>query len=284
MNIYTGNTTISQGSLAISNDTTWAGGRYRSARARFLVQGNIINSPRSITLTDPAAAIQVAPSFTYSNSGTISGTGGLTVNGGGLLGLNGANNYGGGTTLAAGTLAVGNPGALGSGTLTITGGVLDASTPLTLSTVPQAWNGDFAFGASNPLNTGPGAITLGSNRIVTVVGLSPVTIGGPIGDGGVGFGLTKAGPGFLVLTASNSYSGGTNVAAGELIVDHSGGNSGALGSTPVSVQGGAARSSAAMPRSPPAAASSWPVARCPLRRASLTSATEASIPLPSMAI
>ena len=162
------------------------------------------------------------------------------MNGGGLLGLNGANNYGGGTTLAAGTLAVGNAGALGSGTLTITGGVLDASTPLTLSTVPQAWNGDFAFGASNPLNTGPGAITLGSNRIVTVVGLSPVTIGGPIGDGGVGFGLTKAGPGFLVLTASNSYSGGTNVAAGELIVDHSGGNSGALGSTPVSVQGGAA--------------------------------------------
>ena len=241
VNIYTGNTTISQGSLAISNETNLgAGGALSIGQGTLVVQGNIINSARSITLTDPAAAIQVATSFTYSNSGTISGSGGLTVNGGGLLGLNGANNYGGGTTLAAGTLAVGNPGALGSGTLTITGGVLDASTPLTLSTVPQAWNGDFAFGASNPLNTGPGAITLGSNRIVTVVGLSPVTIGGPIGDGGVGFGLTKAGPGFLVLTASNSYSGGTNVAAGELIVDHSGGNSGALGSTPVSVQGGAA--------------------------------------------
>ena len=165
----------------------------------------------------------------------------MTKNGAGLLILNGPNTYSGGTTLAAGTLAVGNAGALGSGTLTITGGVLDAAAPTALSTytVPQLWNGDFAFGGSNPLNTGLGTVTLGGNRTVTVNGASALTIGGPIGDNGGGYSLTKAGSGTLVLAGSNTYSGATTISGGALVVDQSGNNSGALGATAVSVNGGA---------------------------------------------
>ncbi len=242
-NTYLGGTTISQGTLAVSADSNLGGpsGALSIGPATFLVQGNI-NSPRSLSLTDPAATIQVAPSCAYSNSATISGTGGLTKNGAGLLTLNGPNSYSGGTTLAAGTLAVGNAGALGSGALTIAGGVLDAALPVTLSTyvVPQAWNGDFAFGGSNPLNTGPGAVTLGGNRTVTVNGVNALTIGGPIGDNGGGYGLTKAGGGTLVLAGSNTYSGATTISGGALVVDQSGNNSGALGGTAVSVNNGAA--------------------------------------------
>ena len=238
-NSYTGGTTISQGTLAINADSGLGAGGLSIGPATFLVQGNI-NSSRSIILADPAATIQVAQSFAYNNSGTISGSGALTVNGAGLLVLDGSNTYSGGTTLAAGTLAVGNAGALGSGVLTITGGVLDAAAPLTLSALPQDWNGDFAFGGSNRLNAGIGVVTLGGNRTVTVNGPSALTIGGPIGDNGAGYGLTKAGAGTLVLAGSNTYSGSTTVNGGALVVDQSGNNSGALGGTAVSVNNGAA--------------------------------------------
>ena len=242
-NTYLGGTTVSQGILAVGADSNLGdpSGALSIGPATFLVQGNIINSPRSLILSDPAATIQVAPSFAYSNSATISGTGGLTKNGAGVLTLNGQNTYSGGTTLAAGTLAVGNAGALGPGTLTIIGGVLDAAAPVTLSTylVPQAWNGDFAFGGSNPLNTGLGAVTLGGNRSVTVNGGNALTIGGPIGDNQAGYGLTKAGSGTLVLAGGNTYSGATTISGGALVVDQSGNNSGALGATAVSVNSGA---------------------------------------------
>ena len=130
-NTYLGGTTISQGTLAVSTDSNLGdpgGALDRPGHASWSKATSSIRR-EAIILTDPAATIQVAPSFAYSNSGTISGTGGLTKNGAGLLVLNGPNTYSGGTTLAAGTLAVGNAGALGSGTLTITGGVLDASRP-----------------------------------------------------------------------------------------------------------------------------------------------------------
>jgi autotransporter-associated beta strand protein len=47
-------------------------------------------------------------------SGTISGTGGLTKVGGGVLTLSGANTYSGGTTITGGSLQLGNGGASGS--------------------------------------------------------------------------------------------------------------------------------------------------------------------------
>ncbi|CAN5347399.1 hypothetical protein BH09VER1_BH09VER1_28040 [soil metagenome] len=81
----------------------------------------------------------------------------------------------------------------------------------------QTWAGDFTFkGTTKNLNLGTGAVTLtGGSRQVTVNALT-LTVAGVIGDGGNGYGLTKAGAGGLTLSNMNTYTGATTVDAGTL--------------------------------------------------------------------
>lgn len=79
------------------------------------------------------------------------------------------------------------------------------------------WNGDFAFTGSSSLDLGAGAVTLGTNRIVTV-NAGTLTVGGVIGDGGGAYNLTKAGTGTLELTGANTFSGVLWVSNGALKV------------------------------------------------------------------
>lgn len=126
--------------------------------------------------------------------------------------------YNGGTTLNAGQLNLNNAGALGTGSFTIAGGAIDntSGSPITLSANnAQNWNGDFTFVGSSSLNLGTGAVTLNTNRVVTV-NTNTLTLGGVIS--GSGFGLTKAGNGTLALSGANTYSGATTVNAGELLI------------------------------------------------------------------
>ena len=142
----------------------------------------------------------------------------LAKTGGGRWVLSGSNAYSGGTTLSAGQLNLNNANAIGTGTVTISSGTLDNSSgaAVTLATNnAQAWNGDFGFAGSNALNLGTGAVTLGASRQVTVTS-STLTVGGGIGDGGSAFALTKAGAGALVLSGSNSFSGGVTLTGGQL--------------------------------------------------------------------
>ena len=74
-----------------------------------------------------------------------------------------------------------NNNALGSGTLTISGGSIDSTAGgITLANNPQNWNGDFTFNGSQGLNLGTGAVTLGGSRTVTV-NANTLTVGGSIG-------------------------------------------------------------------------------------------------------
>ena len=129
-----------------------------------------------------------------------------------------SNTYGGGTNLNSGLLVINNNGALGSGSLTISGGSIDATLPgITVAGNPQNWNADFTFVGSNPLNLGNGAVALGSSLTVTV-NANILTVAGVISDGGSGYSLTKAGPGTLNLSGQNTYAGDTMIAQGTLQV------------------------------------------------------------------
>ena len=154
--------------------------------------------------------------------------------GAGALTIAAANTSTTGVTLNSGTLNFNHAQALGTGTFTLTGGVLDNTSAAAITnsnTNVQNWNGDFAFTGTKDLDLGTGAVTLGSSRTVTVNG-GNLTVGGTIS--GAGFALTKAGAGTLTLTGSNGYSGGTNLNGGVLSL----GNAGALGSTGTIAFGG----------------------------------------------
>ncbi len=155
------------------------------------------------------------------NNGSTAAT--LIKSGSGTLSLPSANTYTGGAVLYAGTVSVGNAGAFGTtaGTLTLSGGNLDCSSAnLTLNSLPQAWNADFAFVGSQSLSLGTGAVTLSAPRQVTITA-NTLTVGGVIGSGS-SYGLTKAGTGTLKLTGVNGYTGATIVNAGTLQVSTAG--------------------------------------------------------------
>ncbi len=118
--------------------------------------------------------------------GNGSGTLGLTKADAGAWTLSAANTYSGITTLGAGTLALNNAGgpaasAIGTGTLTITGGALDntSGAAITLATNnPVALNGSLAFGGTNDLSLGTGVVTIGNaNRDITLNGSRTLAFG-----------------------------------------------------------------------------------------------------------
>ena len=144
-------------------------------------------------------------STTY--GGALSGTGGLTKSGTGILTLTGSNNtFTGATTLAAGELGIFAANNLSSSsTLAFNGGVLqiNATAMTSLAGVNVNWSPfSGGFDIANAANT----FTL-SNSIT-------------------GASLSKLGPGLLVLTASDTFTGGASISAGTLQV----GNGGATGS------------------------------------------------------
>jgi autotransporter-associated beta strand protein len=127
------------------------------------------------------------------------------------------NTYSGGTTLTQGILALREARALGTGSLTITGGSLDAAAVVTLPALANIWGGSFTFIGSNALDMSAGSVSLSVTPIVTVNGGS-ITAGN-ISDGSAGYGISKDGPGTLVLSGTNTYSGATTVLAGTLILN-----------------------------------------------------------------
>jgi autotransporter-associated beta strand protein len=165
-----------------------------------------------------AAHIATINAGTFTFGGVISGSHVITKAGAGALDLAGANTFSGGVTLSAGTLDINNAAAIGTGTFTINGGTIDntSGAAITLSNNNvMTWGANFVFGGTNALNLGTGAVTLSGTETVTA-NASTLTVGGVIGDGGSGFGITKASAGALILNAANTFTGATTISAGSV--------------------------------------------------------------------
>jgi autotransporter-associated beta strand protein len=246
-NTYTGGTTISAGTLQLGNGGTTGA-----------IAGDVVNNGQLV----------FARSNTVTFGGTISGTGSVTIqNGiGGFTLLTGNSNYTGGTTISSGILVIGSGGTTGS----IVGDIVNNS-QLTFSRSDNVTFDGQITGSGALSKFGAGTLTLTadntySNGTVIAAGTLQLGNGGTTGnigsstlnDGGtlafnrsnlLSFGamifgtgnVVQSGSGTTVLTAANSYQGGTTISAGTLQVT----NNSSVGSGAVTLDGGTFRSGAA---------------------------------------
>ncbi len=163
--------------------------------------GRIINSGAGTN------SLTVGDTGDYPYAGTIEGGIALTKVGSGSLSLdNSGNSYTGGTTIDAGRLVIGADGALGVG-----GGVLFG----TGSGPTLAVTDSFSTSRSFDLGAVGGALEVADGKTLTIT--SDLQ--------GAGGSLTKTGTGSLALGDANSYTGGTTIEAGRVVI----GADGALG-------------------------------------------------------
>ncbi len=202
----------------------------------------------------------------------------LTKTGAGTLILSGPNTYIGPTTVGSsgginpGVLRLSGPGMISNAPASVFNGTLDingttqsiqslslggggsgSTATVAISSGTLNLNGDVTYNATNNPNgaviSGAGAGVLNLNSVVrtftvndSTAAVNDLTISANIQDGFVGgTSLTKAGAGTLLLTGSNSYSGGTTIAAGVLSL----GSANALGGGLITFSGGALQWSAA---------------------------------------
>ncbi|WP_454642103.1 autotransporter domain-containing protein [Bradyrhizobium liaoningense] len=134
------------------------------------------------------------------NAADQGGSVALIKSGGGTLTLAGPNTYSGGTTINEGTtLVVGNSGALGSGALTLNGGVTGVTV-----------NFDGSFNIAND-------ITATGDPTYNVLTGNTVNLSGVLSGSGDAVVNNQSGyAGTLVLSGLNTYTGPTVVAAGTL--------------------------------------------------------------------
>jgi len=123
--------------------------------------------------------------------------------------LNSANGYTGGTTISSGILAVGNSGALGTGTLTVSG-----TTGATLRAIS---NVSLANNIANNLTGTSGYLAIDS---LQNAGLTNAITGLISGTGGVR--ANTAGSRTELLNANNSFGGGLKVQNGTFVVANMG--------------------------------------------------------------
>ncbi|MEI6073774.1 MAG: autotransporter-associated beta strand repeat-containing protein, partial [Verrucomicrobiae bacterium] len=235
-NTYTGNTTVSGGTLAYgANDAILSGNVTVNGAGAVLAMGNYSDTVGTVTLTSGSitgagSGVLTATSFVMNTPDAATSVtailGGaaatLTKSGAGTLTLSGANTYAGATTISAGTLSVGTIG---------NGGVA--------GNLGQATNAaaNIVFDGGTLLYTGASSVsdrafTINAGKTATINTTNNLTLAGPTGAATTGT-LTKIGVGTLTLTGATTFTGNTLVNEGTLAL----GNNLALQSSTIDTSG-----------------------------------------------
>jgi phospholipase C len=199
-NSYTGDTLISQGTLALNGSGGIPGG---VGMGNVTVAGTLdlagfnatVNHLSGSGSVDNSVAgtpqLKVFETTNSTFSGTIKNTAGamsLVLDGGGILTLTGASTFSGGSTVSNGTLIV--KGSLGGGSVTVQGNGQLGGTGTIGGPVSLAGNSSLDLTANAPLITGP----------ITLNGVVTLNIAG-------GVSLTNAGTYVLLRHGARSGSG-----------------------------------------------------------------------------
>ena len=203
-NTYTGGTFLNGGILNFASSAALG-----SNPPSITFNGGTLQwaSGNTVDISAAVAPLNGALGATFDTNGNnvvfaspLSGSGGLTKAGAGLLSLNAAGSLTGPTTVTGGTLAIGDTAgnALQSSAVTVNGGVLGLS--VSAASVASL------SGAGN-VNLNNGVLTVGGNGASTV-------FSGVISNSGPAGGFVKTGSGTLTLSNNNTYSGTTLISAG----------------------------------------------------------------------
>jgi fibronectin-binding autotransporter adhesin len=193
-----GSVAISGGTQVLAGTNTYSGGTTIHAGTLQVGNGGTAGAIVGAVIDQGSLAFDRADAVTF--DGAISGNGSVQQMGAGILVLGGNNTYTGGTVVTQGTLSVGSASALGAGAVSMAAGTaLSITDGVTLAN----------------------ALTLSGDPDIGVATGETATLSGVIGDGAQAGDLVKTGGGTLVLSGANTYTGGTEVAAGTLDVSGS---------------------------------------------------------------
>jgi len=205
-NNYSGNTTVSAGTLQIGDGSSGAinnSSIVSVSSGATLAFDEATGSTQINAITDSGTVAGVeGGGIVNTLSGNITGGGVFTQTGTGTTVLSGDNGYSGGTTISAGTLKTGSANALGATTNSLTD---NATLDLDGNSV--------TVGALN----GSGTVTNngGSDSTLSVSGGGDFT--GGIEDGTTNTTALTLSGGTLVLSGASSYSGGTTISTGSTL-------------------------------------------------------------------
>jgi fibronectin-binding autotransporter adhesin len=214
-NTYEGKTSVTAGELSVDDESAFGTAPAGNVADQLTLSGGVLNTTATFVIDDANRGVTLgsaggtfnpdaATILTVENE--IAGSGTLTKTGNGTLILNDGNTYTGKTVVNAGALNISSESGLGANPavstadqLTLNGGTLLTTATFAIDDANRGITLDAAGG------------TFEQDTATTL------TMAGAIAGTGS---LTKAGDGSLVLSAANTFSGPTAVAAGTLEVAH----------------------------------------------------------------
>jgi autotransporter-associated beta strand protein len=216
--VWTGSSSIAPNLWDIATSTNWVIGASPTTYLEWdavtfndlgsgVVTLNTNVNPNSVVISNTAV------SYTFSGSGHLAGSAGLTKTGTNSVTMNlTGNTYTGNTVISNGTFKIGAanviPGGTGNGNV-ILNGLLD------LNTFSNSINGLTGTGIVDTMAGGTASLTVGGNNAAS-------SFAGSIRNTAGTLSLIKTGTNTLTLTGSNTFSGNLFANAGTVVIDSGG--------------------------------------------------------------